>query len=168
MAPPGILWTWYDDRNQVEAAIQIARVWFDFAKNGIDPWASGVPGIAERYRDVVRVRKEMKENRRHRMLGAQRAAVEVVMGAVVEGTFPARGAENFVEPIILRWRYKDAMSLILDRTRARHPSAPEPVISRRVRQAFEAIVIADEVQTAYQYLGVDLEWWSPAREPEYF
>lgn len=159
MTPPGILWTWYDDRNQVELAIQIARVWFDFAKNGIDPWASGAPGIAERYRDVVKARKDMKVNKRYRLLSWQRTNVNLVLHTVIEGTFPARGAESFVEPAVMRWRFKDAMDVAAGASRGAVPSP-----SRRVRQAFEAIIAADEIPTAYAYLGADPEWWAPDRE----
>lgn len=161
MAPPGLLWTWYDDRNQVEAAIQIARVWFNFATNGVDPWAEERINVTMRLTDVLRVRKQMKVEMRHRLRDEQRARLTLVMDPVIDNEFPARGAENFVESIILRWRFMDAMDMVSDMRRRVTPSAAAPAPSRRVRQAFEAIIVADEVPTAYVYLGADPEWWAP-------
>jgi hypothetical protein len=163
-APPGLLWTWYDDRFRVEAAIQIARSWTEFAANGVDPWASDRVVIDDTYREAVKVRKQLRDEKRHRMNLAQYHIIsDSILEHVVKGWAPARGAEIFVEPAILRWRYKDALEGALDAHRRVDPHLNLDAIPRRVRQAFEAIILADEVATAYEYLGATPTWWAPER-----
>lgn len=153
-APPGFLWTWFTDEFRAELACEIARHWLDLAKNGSDPWASQREVIEANLKQATEIRRSFWQPRDLDKIDMRhitpRALNNIISGPVGNGLYTQ--APTLVDDAILKWRLKDAVgSTIVSNYDGHRISAPK--ISKKVRDAFEAIIIANEVPTAYRFIG---------------